>query len=222
MKKILIVEDDIVLRRELKTLLEGSGYEAAVLEQFDRVPEQAAELKPDLILLDIILPGANGQAILREIRENSDVPVIMLTSRDGDVEEILSRSAGADDYVTKPYNPTLLLLRIESVLRRVSGQPKEEELTYRGLKISLPRSSIIRDGEEIVLSHNEMTILHCLLKNRGRIVSRDELMDYLWDFSEFVDDNTLTVNINRLRKRLASIGLEDVIETRRKQGYMLV
>lgn len=222
MKKILIVEDDRVLRRELKTLLEGSGYEAAVLEQFDRVPEQAAELKPDLILLDIILPGANGQAILREIRENSDVPVIMLTSRDGDVEEILSRSAGADDYVTKPYNPTLLLLRIESVLRRVSGQPKEEELTYRGLKISLPRSSIIRDGEEIVLSHNEMTILHCLLKNRGRIVSRDELMDYLWDFSEFVDDNTLTVNINRLRKRLASIGLEDVIETRRKQGYMLV
>ncbi|HJA67545.1 DNA-binding response regulator [Lachnoclostridium sp. An169] len=222
MKKILIVEDDRVLRNEVKTLLEGSGYETAVLEQFDRVPEEAEELKPDLILLDIILPGANGQAILRELREKSDVPVIMLTSRDGDVEEILSRSAGADDYITKPYNPTLLLLRIESVLRRASGQPKEEELTYRGLKISLPRSSIIRDGDEIVLSHNEMTILHCLLKNRGRIVSRDELMDYLWDFSEFVDDNTLTVNINRLRKRLASIGLEDVIETRRKQGYMLV
>lgn len=222
MKKILIVEDDRVLRNEVRTLLEGSGYETAVLEQFDRVPEEAEELKPDLILLDIILPGANGQAILRELREKSDVPVIMLTSRDGDVEEILSRSAGADDYITKPYNPTLLLLRIESVLRRASGQPKEEELTYRGLKISLPRSSIIRDGDEIVLSHNEMTILHCLLKNRGRIVSRDELMDYLWDFSEFVDDNTLTVNINRLRKRLASIGLEDVIETRRKQGYMLV
>ena len=222
MKKILIVEDDRVLRNEVKALLEGSGYETAVLEQFDRVPEEAEELKPDLILLDIILPGANGQAILRELREKSDVPVIMLTSRDGDVEEILSRSAGADDYITKPYNPTLLLLRIESVLRRASGQPKEEELTYRGLKISLPRSSIIRDGDEIVLSHNEMTILHCLLKNRGRIVSRDELMDYLWDFSEFVDDNTLTVNINRLRKRLASIGLEDVIETRRKQGYMLV
>ena len=222
MKKILIVEDDRVLRNEVKTLLEGSGYETAVLEQFDRVPEEAEELKPDLILLDIILPGANGQAILRELREKSDVPVIMLTSRDGDVEEILSRSAGADDYITKPYNPTLLLLRIESVLRRASGQPKEEELTYRGLKISLPRSSIIRDGDEIVLSHNEMTILHCLLKNRGRIVSRDELMDYLWDFSEFVDDNTLTVNINRLRKRLASIGLENVIETRRKQGYMLV
>ena len=222
MKKILIVEDDRVLRNGVKTLLEGSGYETAVLEQFDRVPEEAEELKPDLILLDIILPGANGQAILRELREKSDVPVIMLTSRDGDVEEILSRSAGADDYITKPYNPTLLLLRIESVLRRASGQPKEEELTYRGLKISLPRSSIIRDGDEIVLSHNEMTILHCLLKNRGRIVSRDELMDYLWDFSEFVDDNTLTVNINRLRKRLASIGLEDVIETRRKQGYMLV
>ena len=222
MKKILIVEDDRVLRDELKTLLEGSGYETAVLTVFDQVPEQTAQIMPDLLLLDIILPGANGQAILREIREDYDVPVIMLTSRDGDVEEILSRSAGADDYVTKPYNPTLLLLRIESVLRRISGQPREEELTYRGMKICLPRSSIIRDGEEIILSHNEMTILHCLLKNRGRIVSRDELMDYLWDLSEFVDDNTLTVNINRLRKRLASIGLEDVIETRRKQGYMLV
>ena len=222
MKKILIVEDDRVLRNELKALLERSGYETAVLTEFDQVPEQTAQIMPDLLLLDIILPGANGQAILREIREDSDVPVIMLTSRDGDVEEILSRSAGADDYVTKPYNPTLLLLRIESVLRRISGQPREEELTYRGMKICLPRSSIIRDGEEIILSHNEMTILHCLLKNRGRIVSRDELMDYLWDLSEFVDDNTLTVNINRLRKRLASIGLEDVIETRRKQGYMLV
>ena len=139
-----------------------------------------------------------------------------------DVDEIVSRSSGADDYVTKPYNPTLLLLRIETVLRRTGGQPREEELSYRGMRLNVLRSSIFYKGEEHVLSHNEMTILHCLVKNRGRIVSRDELMDYLWDNSEFVDDNTLTVNINRLRKRLDGIGMGDVIETRRRQGYILM
>lgn len=223
MKKIMIIEDDRVLRKELKLLLENSGYDTMEMDQFDDAAKKITDAQPDLVLLDILLPGANGQSILREIRERSDVPVIMLTSINREVEEIMSRSSGADDYVTKPYNPTLLLLRIETILRRTGGQPPQEEtLVYRGMKLNLLRSSIQYGEEELVLSHNEMTILHCLLKNRGRIVSRDELMDYLWDLSDFVDDNTLTVNINRLRKRLASIGLEQVIETRRKQGYLLV
>ena len=213
MKKILIIEDDKVLRGELKILLGANGYETEEVTDFENTADRVLAVKPDLVLLDIILPGANGQMILREIRAKSDVPVIMLTSRNEDVDEIVSRSSGADDYVTKPYNPTLLLLRIETVLRRAGGQQKEEELTCRGM---------FYNGEEHVLSHNEMTILHCLVKNRGRIVSRDELMDYLWDNSEFVDDNTLTVNINRLRKRLAGIGMGDVIETRRRQGYILM
>ena len=216
MKKILIIEDDKVLRGELKILLGANGYETVEVTDFEDTAGQALAAEPDLVLLDIILPGANGQMILREIRAKSDVPVIMLTSRNEDVDEIVSRSSGADDYVTKPYNPTLLLLRIET------GQPKEEELTCRGMRLNVLRSSIFYNGEEHVLSHNEMTILHCLVKNRGRIVSRDELMDYLWDNSEFVDDNTLTVNINRLRKRLAGIGIGDVIETRRRQGYILM
>lgn len=222
MKKILIIEDDATLREELRLLLENSGYAPCVTTDFENAADEAARIRPDLVLLDILLPDANGQSILRDIRSGSDVPVIMLTSRSTDADEIISRSSGADDYVTKPYNPALLLLRIETVLRRTGGRGSEEELTYRGMRLNLLRSSVTYKGAETVLSRNEMNILHCLLKKRGTIVSRDELMDYLWDRSDFVDDNTLTVNINRLRKRLEGLGFPDVIETRRKQGYMLV
>ena len=222
MKKILIIEDDATLREELRLLLENGGYAPCVTTDFENAADEAARLRPDLVLLDILLPDANGQSILREICSGSDIPVIMLTSRSTDADEIISRSSGADDYVTKPYNPALLLLRIETVLRRTGGRGSEEELTYRGMRLNLLRSSVTYKGAETVLSRNEMNILHCLLKKRGTIVSRDELMDYLWDRSDFVDDNTLTVNINRLRKRLEGLGFPDVIETRRKQGYMLV
>ena len=222
MKKILIIEDDATLREELRLLLENGGYAPCIATDFENAADEAARIRPDLVLLDILLPDANGQSILRDIRSGSDVPVIMLTSRSTDADEIISRSSGADDYVTKPYNPALLLLRIETVLRRTGGSGSEEELTYRGMRLNLLRSSVTYKGAETVLSRNEMNILHCLLKKRGTIVSRDELMDYLWDRSDFVDDNTLTVNINRLRKRLEGLGFPDVIETRRKQGYMLV
>ena len=222
MKKILIIEDGATLREELRLLLENGGYAPCIATDFENAADEAARIRPDLVLLDILLPDANGQSILRDIRSGSDVPVIMLTSRSTDADEIISRSSGADDYVTKPYNPALLLLRIETVLRRTGGRGSEEELTYRGMRLNLLRSSVTYKGAETVLSRNEMNILHCLLKKRGTIVSRDELMDYLWDRSDFVDDNTLTVNINRLRKRLEGLGFPDVIETRRKQGYMLV
>ena len=222
MKKILIIEDDATLREELRLLLENGGYAPCIATDFENAADEAARIRPDLVLLDILLPDANGQSILRDIRSGSDVPVIMLTSRSTDADESISRSSGADDYVTKPYNPALLLLRIETVLRRTGGRGSEEELTYRGMRLNLLRSSVTYKGAETVLSRNEMNILHCLLKKRGPIVSRDELMDYLWDRSDFVDDNTLTVNINRLRKRLEGLGFPDVIETRRKQGYMLI
>ena len=222
MKKILIIEDDATLREELRLLLENGGYAPCVTTDFENAADEAARLRPDLVLLDILLPDANGQSILRDIRSGSDVPVIMLTSRSTDADEIISRSSGADDYVTKPYNPALLLLRIETVLRRTGGRGSEEELTYRGMRLNLLRSSVTYKGAETVLSRNEMNILHCLLKKRGTIVSRDELIDHLWDRNDDVDDNTLTVNINRLRKRLEGLGFPDVIETRRKQGYMLI
>lgn len=131
-------------------------------------------------------------------------------------------SYGADDYITKPYNPALLLLKIEALFRRLKPQEKQEELEYRGVFLNPLKSTLRYQDREIVLSKNEISIFHYLLKNRGKIVSRDELMDYLWECNDFVDDNTLTVNINRLRKKLEEIELTGVIETRRRQGYILV
>ncbi len=146
----------------------------------------------------------------------------MLTSKTGETDEILAMSYGADDYITKPYNPALLLLKIEALFRRLKPQEKQEELEYRGVFLNPLKSTLRYQDREIVLSKNEISIFHYLLKNRGKIVSRDELMDYLWDCNDFVDDNTLTVNINRLRKKLEEIELTGVIETRRRQGYILI
>ncbi len=222
MKKIAVVEDDLVLREALTGLLEENGYETCVVEDFQKAREVLLAMEPDLVLLDILLPGANGQEILRSLRKESQIPVVMLTSRSGDMDEILSMSYGADDYIVKPYNPTLLLLKLEALFRRMGPKEHTEEIQYGPVTVNLLRSTMRWEDREVVLSKNEISILYYLIKNRGRIVSRDELMDYLWDCSDFVDDNTLTVNINRLRKKLQEAGVEHAVETRRKQGYILI
>ena len=222
MKKIAVVEDDRVLRKALKSLLEENGYGTCCLEDFSNVEEEILRAGPDMVLLDILLPGTNGQEILRNLRQKSQIPVIMVTSREGDMDQILAMSYGADDYITKPYNPTLLLLKIEALFRRIQPGAPQEEVEYRGILLNLLRSTMTYQGEERVLSKNEFSILYYLIKNQGRIVSRDELMDHLWDCNDFVDDNTLTVNINRLRKKLEEAGIRNAIETRRGQGYILL
>lgn len=221
-RKILIIEDDRQMRQELKILLDNSGYEGEILEDFSDVPESIISMKPDLVLLDIKLPGQSGQMILRDLRAKSQIPVIMVTSMDSEMDEVLSMSWGADDYITKPYNPTLLLLHIEALFKRLGRPVEKESLTYRGVKMNLLKSTLETENGDILLSKNEITIFRCLLMKQGSIVSRDELMDDLWDNHEFVDDNTLTVNINRLRRKLEEIGLKDVVQTRRGQGYVLV
>ena len=205
-KKILIIEDEKTICQELTELLTNEGYEAEYLEQFDNAKNDILEKNADLLLLDINIPGINGEMLLREIRKTSDVPIIMVTSRTGETDEVLSMSYGADDYITKPYNPTILLLRIAAILKRADS----------GKNIAN-----YRNGQELVLTKNEMIIFQMLLNNRNRIVSRDELMTDLWDNNEFVNDNALTVNISRLRGKLTEIGYEDAIETRKKQGYCL-
>lgn len=222
MKKIIVIEDDKVLREALTALLRDNGYEVCQIVKFDKVEEQIVEEKADLVLLDIILPNTNGQEILRNLRDISNVPVIMLTSKTGEIDEILAMSYGADDYIIKPYNPTLLLLKIEAFFRRLKPQEQQDEIEYQGVFLNLLKSTLRNQDKEIILSKNEISIFHYLLKHRGKIVSRDELMDYLWDCNDFVDDNTLTVNINRLRKKLEEIQLAGVIETRRRQGYILI
>ena len=222
MKKIAVVEDDKVLRQALESLLKENGYETVCLEKFYKAEEEILCAEPDLVLLDILLPGTNGQKILRNLRQKSQVPVIMVTSREGDMDQILAMSYGADDYITKPYNPTLLLLKIEALFRRIQPGAPQEEVEYRGILLNLLRSTMTYQGKERVLSKNEFSILYYLIKNQGRIVSRDELMDYLWDCNDFIDDNTLTVNINRLRKKLEEAGIQGAIQTRRGQGYLLL
>ena len=222
MKKIAVVEDDKVLRQALESLLKENGYETVCLEKFYKAEEEILCAEPDLVLLDILLPGTNGQKILRNLRQKSQVPVIMVTSREGDMDQILAMSYGADDYITKPYNPTLLLLKMEALFRRIQPGAPQEEVEYRGILLNLLRSTMTYQGEERVLSKNEFSILYYLIKNQGRIVSRDELMDHLWDCNDFIDDNTLTVNINRLRKKLEEAGIQGAIQTRRGQGYLLL
>ncbi|MFQ7841640.1 MAG: response regulator transcription factor, partial [Thomasclavelia spiroformis] len=161
-----------------------------------------------------------GQQLLKQIRKNSNVPIIMVTSKDSEIDEILAMSYGADDYITKPYNPTILLLHIEAIFKRLNKI--DNNLVYHGVNINLSKSILKKDNIELLLSKNEMSIFYFLFMNQGKIVSRDEIMNYLWGTDKFIDDNTLTVNMTRLKKKLVQIGLINVIETRRDQGYILI
>ncbi len=218
--KILIIEDDLEQQRELKRLLTASGYETFVAQNFSSLLEEIVHTKPNLILMDINLPGINGESLLKELRRTMDVPVIMVTSKNNEADEVLSMSYGADDYITKPYNPTILLLRIEAILKRL--QQTSDFLTVDKMQIFPDRGLIKCEEKEVLLTKNEMLILKLLVQNRGKIVSREAIMDDLWNSYEFVDDNTLTVNISRLRAKLQEIGYEDVIQTRKRQGYILL
>lgn len=218
--KILIIEDDFELSNELKILLDNNGYHGVILQRLDNALEEIIKIDPDLILLDIKLPYLNGQQLLKQLRKKSSIPIIMVTSKDSEMDEILAMSYGADDYITKPYNPTILLLHIEAVFKRL--QNKETKLYYQGVNVNLSKSVLEKNDHELLLSKNEMSIFYFLLVNQGKIVSRDEIMNYLWGTNKFIDDNTLTVNMTRLKKKLVKIGLIDVIETRRDQGYILI
>lgn len=220
MQKILIIEDEENIRNELKTLLENSGYEAIILKDFKNSLTKIKEIKPDLILLDINIPYFNGQILLKEIRKEENTPVIMVTSKNNETEEVLSMSYGADDYITKPYNPTILLLRINAVLKRL--ERNMSSIKYKDISINTQKGVLIKDNKEIILTKNEMIILNYLIQKRGKIVTRDELMTDLWNNSEYVNDNALTVNISRLRAKLEEVGCENAIETRKGLGYILL
>ena len=219
-KKILIVEDDSSMQEELKDLLENASYDALILTDFLHAKEYILQTNPDLVLLDVNIPYLNGELLLKELRKESSVPVIILTSRASEIDEVLSISYGADDFITKPYNPTILLLRIQNVFKRVNQV--KDKLKYRDLDVYQNRGVLTKDNLSIELTKNEMIIFLYLLNNQNRIVSRDELMSELWNNEEYVNDNALTVNISRLRTKLKDFGYSDVIETRKGQGYILL
>ena len=215
----MIIEDETTLRDELSVLLKNAGYEPIAVTDYSNVSEQMKSANSDLILLDINLPNVNGETLLQDFRKSSDTPVIMLTSRTTEIDEVLSMSYGADDYITKPYNPTILLLRISAVLKRSAKIGAVQK--YHDVEVSTVKGSLTRNGSEQILTKNEMIIFQQLLDRQGEIVTRDELMTALWDNDEFVNDNALSVNVSRLRGKLAELGLLDAIETRKKQGYVL-
>ena len=216
----MIVEDDKSIREELKKLLKNAGYNSVCLEEFENAETKILESNPDLILLDINLPYINGETLLQNIRKKKDIPVMIVTSRATEIDEVLSMSYGADDFITKPYNPTILLLRIGAIFKRMEHQG--DIVTYQDLTIYRQKGIIKKEDTEIILTKNEMIILNYLLNNQNRIVTRDELMTDLWNNNEYINDNALTVNISRLRNKLKSVGYEGAIETRKGIGYILI
>ena len=223
MHKILIVEDDKKLREELEIFLNKNGYKAESLEDFSNTIKDILNRKVDIVLLDINLPGFDGEYVLREIRKVSEVPIIIITSRDNEMDELLSMNYGADHYVTKPFNIQILLAKINSVLRRSSVLGNgANKIDCHEFILNISKSLIEKDDKKIELTKNELKILHFLVQRRGKIVSREEIMGYLWDSESFIDDNTLTVNMTRLRNKLDELGLKELIETKRGQGYILV
>jgi len=222
MSKILIVEDDEKLRKELKIFLEKNGYEVKILEEFENAIQDILKENADLILLDINLPYTDGEYICKEIRKVSNLPIIMVTSRNSEIDELISLNNGADQYVVKPYNVQILLAKIAGLLKRTQntdGNPNK--INCNDFILNISKSCIERGDEQKELTKNELKILHYLALKKGQIVSRDEIINYLWDSESFIDDNTLTVNMTRLRTKLDEIGLQDRIETKRGQGYML-
>lgn len=222
MEKIIIVEDDKIIREELQSFLGRYGYEVVVPRELENIVEFILKENSDLILLDINLPIYDGYYICREIRKKSEVPIIIVTSRDSDMDELMSMNLGADDFVTKPYNTQILLARIAALLKRSNNKTTSNNiLNYKNLQLNLSNAKITCNNKEAELTKNEVKILSYLMNHQGQIVSRDLLMEYLWSTDYFVDDSTLTVNITRLRKKLEEIGIENVIETRRGLGYIM-
>ena len=222
MTKIFIIEDEKTIRDELSIFLSRYGYEVEAPTEFENIIDCVKEKKPNLILLDINLPIFDGYYIYREIRKFSDVPIIIVTSRDSDIDELMSMNLGADDFVTKPYNTQILLARIESILKRVyKNSGAQDVLEYNGIQVNLANGNISYNDKTIEITKNELKILSYLIKNKGNIVSRENLMNYLWDCEMFIDDNTLSVNVTRIRKKLDELGLRNVIETRRGLGYII-
>lgn len=221
--KILIIEDEAVIRRELKILLENAMYEAAALTEFHHILQQIAEQSPDLILLDINLPGCSGFDLCTQIRGEMGVPVIFLTSRTDSMDELNGILKGGDDYITKPYQAPILLARIGAVLKRtMGGRLKEQtQFVHKDVRLDIAGCVLTCRDKQAELTKAEMKILYRLFKRPGEYVSRTDLIEYLWENKIFIDDNTLSVHMTRIREKLKSIGVHELIVTKRGLGYRI-
>lgn len=217
----MIIEDDPLIRSELKNMLCGNGYDAVTISDFNMTIEQVKRENPQLILLDIKLPGENGFSLCSQIRTFSNVPIVFVTSCNTDMDELNSIMLGGDAYITKPYNTAILLAKIASLLKRAYPANGQEIIAYQETFLHLENSKLEFNGQQIDLTKNELKILYYLYKNAGKICPRNDLIDFLWDNQLYVDDNALSVNVNRIRDKLSAIGLYDFIKTKHRQGYYI-
>lgn len=221
--RILLIEDDQSLFQEIRTRLSQWAYEVVGIQDFGNVMQEFTQANPDLVIIDIQLPQFDGFHWCRQIRSHSNVPIIFLSSRDHPTDMVMSIQLGADDYVQKPFHFDVLIAKIQAVLRRVYNYNTEKQLelkTWCGATVDLKKNTVSSSGKSIELTKNEMYILNELIENKNRIVTREALIQSLWEDERFVSDNTLTVNVNRLRKRLEELGLGRFIETKVGQGYI--
>lgn len=222
MYKILLVEDDSTLSNILKKNIVTWNYEVYCVQNFEDITQEFSEFQPDLVLMDIMLPFYNGYHWCAELRKISNVPIVFLSSASDNMNIVMAMQMGGDDFIAKPVDATVLIAKIQAILRRAYDM-KEADLTmeHKGVVLNLNDNTLAYHGENIELTKNEFRILQTLMEHRGKIVSRDTLMIKLWQEDCYVEENTLTVNVNRLRKKLVEIGLTDFIKTKVGSGYMI-
>ena len=220
MYTILIIEDDEAICRELQMLLQKQGYEAICWNMQEDIRELVKTHDPHIILLDINLPQMDGFTVCSQLRSFSKVPIIFVTSRNTDMDELCSMQMGGDDFITKPYNTSILLARIAALLKRFY-EWKDQNLTHHGVLLDVAMSRVEYQNNTRELTKNEVKILHYMFQHKGEIIPREDLIDYLWDNKLFIDDNALSVNVTRIRNKLRELGVEDFIVTRHRQGYQI-
>lgn len=220
MYTILIIEDDEAICKELQMLLQKQGYEAVCWDLQEDIRELVKTHDPHIILLDINLPQMDGFTVCSQLRSFSKVPIIFVTSRNTDMDELCSMQMGGDDFITKPYNTSILLARIAALLKR-SYEWKDQNLSHNGVTLDIAMSRVSYQNEARELTKNEVKILHYMFQHQGEIIPREDLIDYLWDNKLFIDDNALSVNVTRIRNKLRELGVDDFIVTRHRQGYQI-
>ncbi len=219
---IFVAEDEKTIRRELTILLENAMYQVTAPENFENIPDQITEASPDLILLDVNLPGMSGFDICSMLRQRENsCPVIFLTSRTDSMDELTGMLRGGDDYITKPYQAPILLARIAAVLKRTHRNTEKISFIYKDVQLDISKCSISCGGREMELTKNEMKILHLLFMHAGNYVARQDLIEYLWENQIFIDDNTLSVHVTRIREKLRELGRDNFIQTKRGMGYRI-
>lgn len=218
--KIVIIEDEELIREELKILLVNAGYTVDCVINFGETIDYIKLVSPDLILLDVNLPGQDGYRLCSSIRTFSTTPILFITGRNTTMDELQALTLGGDDYIAKPYNIPILLARINLLLRRGTAE-QADIMEYKGIQLNLIAGTFTTNRKEIELTKTELKIMYYLFKHAGEIVSRIDLVEYLWDNEIHIDDNTLSVNIMRIREKLRVLGVADFIQTKRGMGYKI-